>query len=313
MRPVIIISGPTASGKTSISIDAAKRFNGEIVNCDSLLFYKEMDIGTAKPSKEEMENITHHFVSTRHIDNPLNAHDYMLHATTTINNILDKNKTPFIVGGSGFYIQALIQGMYESPPSDPEIRKRSDHLYQESGINEFVLQLKQHDPESLTRYHENDHYRIRRALEYFWLTGNKLSSQRSKKDKQNELKDNWNSHIHKWDVLNIYLNPPKEQHLEIISSRVKNMINAGLIKEVEYLIKKYPNLPKPLKSIGYKEIISYLNKEYSIDECIERINISTRQLAKSQRTWFNKKEKLEFNPLQEREKITSTIKEFIYE
>jgi len=313
MRPVIIISGPTASGKTSISIEAAKKFNGEIVNCDSLLFYKEMEIGTAKPTVEEMDKIKHHFISIRTPDNPLNAHEYMMSAVNTINEILSRGKTVFIVGGSGFYIQALIQGMYGSEQSSPEIRQRSDLLYDQTGISGFIKELSVSDPESLVRYHENDHYRIRRALEYFWLTGNKFSQERLKKDKQNELKQNWNSIIHKWNLLHIYLNPPKDQHLEIISNRVHKMLSNGLIKEVQYLLSLYPNIPKPLQSIGYKEVIAYLNKQYTIEECIERVNISTRQLAKSQRTWFNKKDKLEFNPLTDIEKIISSIKEFMYE
>ncbi len=313
MRPVIIISGPTASGKTSISIEAAKNFNGEVVNCDSLLFYKDMNIGTAKPTLIEMDNIPHHFISTNEVDSPLNAHEYMSEAVLKVNDILSRNKTVFIVGGSGFYIQALIQGMYQSEPNNPHIRKRSDKLYEENGIEAFRSQLEIHDPESLDRYHQNDHYRIRRALEYFWLTGKKLSAERINKDKQNDLQDKWNSVIHNWDVLNIYLNPPKSEHLEIISQRTEQMINGGLIQEVQSLIEKYPTLPKPLKSIGYKEVIAYLNKEYTIEDCIERIKISTRQLAKSQRTWFNKKDKLEFNPLTDKDKILSTIKEFIYE
>ncbi len=312
-RPIIIISGPTSSGKTGLSIHLAKKHQAEIINFDSLLFYQGLDIGTAKPSSLEMDNIPHHFVSFRSPANPLNAHSFIELAIPKINELLDNSKTVILVGGSGFYLQAIIKGMYQSKKTDPKILKRSENLYETEGIASFLTILKENDIESYERYHANDHYRIRRAVEYFWLTGLKFSQARSLKDKENQNQENWNSEKFNWDLLHLHLDLPKEQHLKIIEKRTQKMIDSGLIQEVQGLLKKFPNIPKPLQSIGYKETIDYLNGKVSLEQCIERINISTRQLAKSQRTWFNKVDKLTFNPLEQRDKIDLKVDEFLYE
>ncbi len=311
MKKIIIISGPTSTGKTSLSIELAKKHQAEIINFDSLLFYKEMDIGTAKPSLEELDSVPHHFVSFRSPNQPLNAYDYMIQAVKKINEIHSNNKLVILVGGSGFYLQAILQGMYDANKSDPEIIKKSNSLYEKNGIDPFIEILKHEDPESYQRYHLNDHYRIRRAVEYFWQTGAKFSEAREKKDHENKNKSNWNSSKYQWDCLHVYLDLPKSEHLEIIHQRTNKMINSGLFQEVEKLLLKYPEIPKPLKSIGYKESIKYLNNEFTKDECVERINISTRQLAKAQRTWFNKIEKKSFNSISEKDEIFKSVEEFL--
>lgn len=309
---VVLISGPTASGKTDLSIEIAERINAEIVNFDSLLFYQEICIGTAKPTEQEMARIPHHMINIRSIKDPMNAADFSKMAIPLVNQIIDKRKNVVLVGGSGFYLQALLKGMYHSPTTPVEIQKKSDELYQSAGIEPFINFLRENDPESFNRYHENDHYRIRRAVEHFWTSGTPLSKERVKKDESNsELKE---TTIHGWDLLHIYLDIPKEEHLEIIKKRTHKMIELGLYDEVKNLLSHgFTGTEKPLQSIGYKEILDFHFKVYkSLDECIERIIISTRQLAKSQRTWFNRDQSKEkFHPLAQRKDIFKRVDEFI--
>lgn len=309
---VIIISGPTATGKTDLSIELAKQFGGEIVNFDSLLLYKEITIGTAKPTQKERGDIPHHMIDVSSISSPLNASDYAKLATPVVNDILRRDKLPFIVGGSGFYLQALMKGMYDSPTTPLDIQERSEKLYHYEGIKPFLEILKTDDPASFERYHENDHYRIRRAVEHFWSHGTPLSAARTKKDQENALhsKDN----VHGWDTLHLHLDIPKDEHLQIIEKRTDKMLELGLLQEVEELLKKgFTGQEKPLQSIGYKEVMElHLGLLKDLKECRERIIIFTRQLAKSQRTWFNRIEnKLTFHPIQDKSLILEEVKRFL--
>jgi tRNA dimethylallyltransferase len=307
---VIIISGPTATGKTSTSINLAKKFDGEIVNFDSLLFYNELNIGTAKPNSEEQQSIKHHMVSGHSIKSPINAADYIQEAIPIINECHKTNKTVFLVGGSGFYLQATIKGMYKSETTSDEILDRSKELYEREGISPFRDILKLNDPISFDLYHENDHYRIRRAVEHYWMTGIKFSDSRLK---MSESMDNSPVEIYGWKVLHIYLDLPKDQHFEIIQKRVSQMINDGLVDEVKNLLQNgATGNEKPLKSIGYKETIGYINGDFeSIDSYKERLAINTRRLAKSQRTWFKKQEKLCYNALTDSKQIEQACQDFI--
>lgn len=309
---VVIISGPTATGKTDLAVELAQKYQGEVVNFDSLLLYKEINIGTAKPSPEERKLVPHHLVDVRSINDPMNAADYARTAYPIVQEILSRGKIPFIAGGSGFYLQALIKGMYDSPTTPSEILKRSDELYQHQGITPFINILKENDAASFKRYHENDHYRIRRAVEHFWTTGTPLSEARKAKDENNQRMDK--ATIHEWEPLHVYLDIPKEEHSKIIEKRTDRMLNEGLIEEVQVLLNSgFTGLEKPLQSIGYKETLDYLNGIYSdLKEYRERIVISTRQLAKSQRTWFKRDDtKMEFNPLEERERIFLQVETFL--
>lgn len=309
---VIVISGPTASGKTDLAVELALKFGGEVVNFDSLLLYKEITIGTAKPTEEERKSVPHHMIDVRSISHPMNAADYAREAFPIVENLLKQNKPVFLAGGSGFYLQALLKGMYESPTTPPEIMKRSDELYKKEGITPFREILKVNDPKSFERYHENDHYRIRRAVEHWWTTGFPMSQARMEKDAANESLDR--PTIHNWDVLHIFLDMPKPEHLKIIERRTDKMLASGLIEEVKDLLTQgFTGKEKPLQSIGYKETLDYINGIYkSLDECRERIIISTRQLAKSQRTWFNRdKFKTTLHPILEREKIIHLVEHFL--
>lgn len=309
---VIVISGPTASGKTDIAIELARKYGGEVVNFDSLLLYKEINIGTAKPTREEQASIRHHMIDVRSISQPMNAADYAREAFPIVEQLLTEKKVVYLVGGSGFYLQALLKGMYDSPTTPVEISRKSDALYEEEGIAPFRELLRLHDQKSYERYHENDHYRIRRAVEHWWTTGLPMSGAREEKDSANSKLGA--ATIHDWDVLHLYLNIPKEEHWKIIEKRTDRMLKTGLIEEVKSLLQSgFTGLEKPLQSIGYKESLDFIFGVYhSVAECRERILISTRQLAKSQRTWFNRdKLKEEFHPLIDRQKIDQRVSEFL--
>jgi tRNA dimethylallyltransferase len=319
MGKVIIISGPTASGKTSTSLLLAKEIkenykqNCAIVNFDSLLFYKELNIGTAKPNEEELSAVEHHLVDICSVKNEQNASTYVELAEKKINTLIDQNKVVILVGGSGFYLRALIKGMYESKSANLELRKEVDALYKDQGIEPFVSFLKNHDPESLANLHENDHYRLMRAYEHFKQTGSKISIEKEKSDKSLPYDFSINNHPN-WDIYHLYLDLPKDQHWDIIQTRTKQMILDGLITEVKDLLDNgVTGKEKPLNSIGYKETIDYINGLFSTEEeYSERISISTRQLAKSQRTFFKKvTPKSTYHPLDDKQKILDDIHKFL--
>lgn len=290
MKDVLIISGPTATGKTGLSINIAKKFsNIEIINFDSLLFYKELNIGTAKPTKEEMDGIVHHLIGISSISKDYNAARFLEDALPIINKIHSKNKIPLLVGGSGFYIRALIKGMYKNISLSKAEQDKLQKKYEENGIDYFIDFLEKNDPKSLENLHKNDHYRLMRATEFFMASGEKISNRKSDFDQDNPYDFTKNIHPN-WNIQHMYLDIPKEDHFHYIEKRAKKMIDDGLIKEVQKILSNgYTGKEKPLRSIGYKETIDFLSGKINSKEAlIERISISTRQLAKAQRTFFKK-------------------------
>ena len=188
-KNVIVIAGPTATGKTQTSLELStlcEKYPCEIVNFDSLLFYKELNIGTAKPTAEELSIVPHHLVNTHSISRPINAADFSKLALPIIEAIHNNGKSAILVGGSGFYLQALLNGMYESETTSQNLIERSNKLYNDKGIEPFREILKEFDLKSYERYHENDHYRIRRAVEHYWMTGTPLSKARAEMAENNQ-------------------------------------------------------------------------------------------------------------------------------
>lgn len=311
-KKIIIVAGATATGKTATSIELAKAANAEIVNFDSLLFYKELNIGTAKPTKDEQSSIIHHMIDTHSISNPINAADYAKQALPIIDAIHEKGKNVVLVGGSGFYLQALLHGMFDSKTTKKEVTDKSNQLYTTEGIQPFIQILQREDPLSYEKYHANDHYRIRRAVEHFWTTGTSFATAREamlkKKLDTPYIREDWNIHF-------ICLDIPKETHQAIIEKRAQGMLESGLVQEVETLLAQgYSLSNKPLKSIGYKETIDYINGVFKDrEEYIERLVINTRQLAKAQRTWFKKIERNEYNVLEDRALIQKDLELFLQE
>ena len=301
---IIILSGPTATGKTNLAIELAAQFNLPIVNFDSLLFYRELSIGTAKPTDEERRLAEHYMIDVTSILSPLNAADYVKICSPLMDQLLQKHPALLLVGGSGFYLRALIQGMYPSPTTPPEIQQKSELLYSKSGIAPFIEILKTNDPLSFEKLHTNDHYRIRRAVEHYWSHGQAFG-----------LAVKNFEHIAqkpRWKTLHLHIDLPKPFHLEVIAKRTKNMLALGLIEEVrELLAKGFSGKERPLQSIGYKEVLEYLAQPSSLDYLQERINISTRQLAKAQRTWFKKIVNEVFHPVEQRQELFDRVKQLL--
>lgn len=315
---LILILGPTASGKTGLSIDLAKEIGKDkchVINFDSVLFYNELNIGSAKPDEKEMDGVTHHLVSISPITNELNASDFVELAKNKINELHNKGIIPILVGGSAFYLRSLIRGMYDSPTTDEEIQNEAKKLYEKEGMKPIVEYLKENDPDSLDNLHENDHYRRIRAFEYHRMTGQKISEQKKNADEAGAY--DFSTNIHGWDTLNICLDLPKEEHWDIILKRTKEMLNNGLIDEVFQIMKSKDHHKelKALKTIGYKETIQFLDGEISEHkELCEKIYFATRRLAKSQKTFLKKVHPLKrFHPINERNDAIKLACNFINE
>lgn len=306
---VVVISGATCTGKTKKAIDLAQiynQYNLEIVNFDSLLFYRELTIGANKPSREEMGNVPHHLIDIASAKDPLNAFLFAKIAREKIKTLHRQKTIPVLVGGSGFYLEILLSGADHHPPKKEALEK-SKLLYQESGITPFCDILKNHDPGNFHKLHPNDHYRIRRAVEYFWSTGMPFSMALSEKPEPGEKTE--------WDTCHIYLSTEKQKHWKIIHDRSAKMIKQGLIEEVKNLLSHqgFTGQERPLCSIGYKEAQEHLAKKVETEEqLIERITISTRQLAKSQKTFFSRfKRKREFSTHQDKIILENYLGEFL--
>jgi len=316
--PLIIISGPTATGKTALAIDLSKALSNSnrefvVINFDSLLFYQELNIGTAKPSAQEMSEVPHLGVGVVSITQEFNASRFVEYATPKIAQIHAEGKIPILVGGSGFYIRALVKGMYESEAPSEEIRLHCEELLAKCGIEGVREELQKVDPESVIALHPNDHYRNIRALEHYLATGEALSKQKER-FRENGPYDFSRSQHENWQIHHIYLDIPKEEHWEIIQKRTQNMIDGGLVQEVKALLENgfAPEL-KAFGSIGYKETLDFIAGRFSSEqEWSERISISTRGLAKAQRTFFKKvTPKHCYHPLKEAAQILSDAQAFL--
>ena len=300
--PLIVIAGPTASGKTALSIDIAKEYNGEIVSADSMQIYKYLDIGTAKPDMEERSGIIHHMMDIVEPTVGYSVADYVKTAHEVIKKIREKNKNAVVTGGTGLYITSLVNDVdFREDDSDTELRKSLQKLYEEKGIDYMVEMLSQFDPISAQRLHKNNTRRIIRAIEFYKMTGVPISKHQEETKKKESRYYPCMMAI-KWEMDKLY---------ERIEKRVDIMIESGLIEEVENLCGKgYTKQLLSMQGIGYKEIIDYLNGECTKDEAIEKIKISTRHYAKRQMTWFRRDERIHWinsgeNIKEQAEKILS--------
>lgn len=297
---VIVIGGPTASGKTSLSIELAKKINGEIISSDSMQIYKDMTIGTAKPTVEEMDGIPHHLLDFVSPDERYSVADFKRDAESAIEKILSKKKNPIIVGGTGLYIDSLIYGIeYPDIELDDEYRKK---LMQEANTEEGLINLynkaKKIDPEAIQKISPNDKKRITRILEVYNATG-KTKTELEKISRMNGVK---------YDYKVFAINMDREKLYDRINLRVDIMLEQGLIAEVENLVKKYSNFPTAMQGLGYKEVVEFLNKEISKEEMIDKIKQESRRYAKRQLTWFRKnKEIIWLDGLADRQKNIDLI------
>ncbi len=280
MQKVIVICGPTASGKTALSIELAKRINGEVVSADSMQIYDEMSIGTAKPDEEEMQGIKHYLIGNVSPTIRYSVSDYKSDAMNAIEEIIKKNKVPIVVGGTGLYVNSLIYGIdYPEVKTDLEYREELEKIAEKEGLKHLYEKAMQIDPEAAKNISENDKKRIIRILEIYKETG-KTKTQLEIESRKNGVP---------YDYRVFAINMPREILYDRINRRVDIMIERGLIDEVKQLYEKYgEELRTAVQGIGYKEVIDYLNGVYSKDEMVEKIKMETRRYAKRQLTWFRK-------------------------
>ena len=273
---LVFVVGPTAIGKTSTAIDLATHFNTEIISCDSRQFYKEMNIGTAKPSQNEIKKIKHHLIGNISVNKDYNISEFTNDADLILRSILNKKNIAILVGGSGLYIESLIFGIDQIPEVSLDLRNKLNNDLKNNGIKFLQDQLKKIDPEILDKIDIKNPRRVMRALE-ICLTSKKKYSQIIDKTKK----------IPKYDFLCIGLDSNRKKLYEAINKRVDNMVANGLVSEVKSLYKFRKN--NALNTIGYKEIFEYIEGNDSLENCIEKIKVNTRRYAKRQLTWFRSK------------------------
>jgi len=309
-----ILAGTTASGKTALSLALVEKFPDiEIINADSLLVYRNFNIGTAKPSQEILNKIRHHLIDICNPGDPYTLGRFIRDSLAAIYDILERKKIPLIVGGTGFYLKGLLHGTWGELPIDLELRKTLEEKSNESLFQE----LKQRDSLATQKIHPNDRYRLIRALEVILSSGKKISSLRNDNQSLTENKNSPSFELFVIDRENADLH-------ERIKHRVDTMIQNGLIEETEALLRRYPNAVA-LKSVGYLQVVRFLRNELPSGRLVrpgteglkDEIALATRQLVKKQRTWFKGEKEaqwfkisgseLKFGPLEFEKKITKTL------
>ncbi len=303
MKPdIIIICGPTGIGKTSTTINLAKAFNGEIINADSMQLYRHMDIGTAKPTPDERAEVKHHIVDMITPDAPFDAAKFASAADKLIFDFVKNGITPFIAGGTGLYIKSLVDGLFRANPANPLIIKKLTDEADKSGTEELYKRLLSVDPKAAEKIHQNDSFRIIRALEIFESTGKPISEHHNKHNFTNR----------RYRVLKIGLSMERELLYDRINKRVDLMLEEGLLKEVKALIKMgYPPSIKPMKSLGYRHMAEFIQGENDWDEAVRTLKRDTRRYAKRQMTWFRSDTEIEWFEPENISKITRRVKNFL--
>ena len=262
-----------------MSIELAKKIDGEIISCDSMQIYKDMDIGTAKPTKEEMQGIKHYLIDFVSPDERYSVADFKKDAKKAIKEILAKGKTPIIVGGTGLYVDSLIYEIeYQNIEFDEKYRERLEQQAEEQGLDKLYEMARKIDEEAIKKISPNDKKRILRILEIYHATG-KNKTEQEKESRKKEVEYDYKIYALSWD---------REKLYERINKRVDRMLEQGLIEEVKNVYNKYEKFPTAMQGLGYKEVVEYLEGKTSKEEMIDKIKQETRRYAKRQLTWFRK-------------------------
>jgi tRNA dimethylallyltransferase len=280
MKPLIILTGPTAVGKTSLSIRLAEAIGGEIISADSMQVYRHMDIGSAKITKEEMMGVPHHLIDVLEPNEEFNVTVFQTMAKTAVEEIYSRGHIPIVVGGTGFYIQALLNDIdFTENGEDSSIRKELEKLADEKGADYLHGMLLNIDPESAEQIHANNIKRVIRAIEYYRQTGERIS-EHNKRERKKESPYNF---------LYFVVNTDRDTLYQRIDKRVDQMVEQGLVEEVKQL--KDSGCTRDMVSmqgLGYKEILDYLQGEYSLEDALYFLKRDTRHFAKRQITWFKR-------------------------
>lgn len=275
---LVVILGPTASGKTTLSLELATRFRGEIVNCDSVAMYREFVVGTAKPTQAEQSRVPHHLLDVIEPTGYTTAGEYARKARAVLHEIANRGMTPVVVGGTGLYLRALLEGLFRGPERSEELRERLREQAKEKGAHYLHRLLVRLDSTAAAKIHENDIPKTIRAIEVC------LSAKQPMSDQWQSGRDP----LKGFRILRIGLNPDRAELYRRIHERVLSMFDAGLVEETKALLEKYGDAAGPLSSIGYKQVVQLLKGELDRAAAVEAVQQAHRNYAKRQMTWFRR-------------------------
>ncbi|MDP3936579.1 MAG: tRNA (adenosine(37)-N6)-dimethylallyltransferase MiaA [Deltaproteobacteria bacterium] len=298
--PLLVVAGPTGVGKTEISLELAEKFDAEIVSADSVQVYRGMDIGSAKPTREEQARVPHHVIDVAAPDEAFSAGRYAELAAVAIEDITGRGKRPLLVGGSGLYLRALLEGLVTGASADPEVRRLIGERLTKEGLAAVRARLEDVDPASAARIHANDAYRIARALEVFELTGEPLS----------ELQERQRRLPPAYDARWLGLTEDRPVLYDRIEARCDRMIAAGFLEEVVRLREEGFGLDlRPLRSLGYRQMGDVVRGEQTLPEALDEMKKETRRYAKRQITWFRARPGISWlSPTRERRAILDSAR-----
>jgi tRNA dimethylallyltransferase len=294
-KNLIVVVGPTAIGKTELAIELAKFYQTEIISADSRQFFKEMNIGTAKPSPAELETVPHHFINSHSVKNLFSTGDFEVEALELMNQLYQKHNVLIMVGGSGLYINALCNGLDDLPEIDLNIRTELNQLFEAEGLATIQTQLQKLDPEYFAKVDQNNPQRMIRGLEMVLSTGKKLSSLLTS-----------NKKIRPFNIIKIGLNTDRAILYQRINDRVDRMIELGLLDEVRQLL-PYRNY-NALNTVGYTELFDYLDEKTDLASAVSMIKQNTRRFAKRQLTWFRRDEDTKWFEPNDKQAVLSFLK-----
>ena len=281
-KTCIVISGPTAVGKTPLAISVAKYFSTQIISSDSRQCYKELSIGVAKPSQKELTSVAHYFINSHSIHESVNAGIFEKYALEKVQEIFLKNEVAVVVGGTGLYVKTFCEGIDQLPIVAPGIREDILINYEKKGLEWLQLEVEKNDPLYFSKGEINNPHRLIRALEVVLSSGKSIVEFQTQKSQPRDFK-----------IIQIGLELPREQLYQRINDRVDQMITDGLVEEVKSLI-AYQEL-NALQTVGYRELFTYFSEKVSLQQAIETIKINTRHYAKRQMTWFKKDENIKWS------------------
>jgi tRNA dimethylallyltransferase len=298
---IVVITGPTAVGKSALAVELALRMEGEIVNADSMQVYRGMDIGTAKPSVEQRGRVPHHLLDVVNPDDAFNAAIYRSLALPVIEEILRRGHVPFVVGGTGLYIKTLLGGLLHCPASDPGLRERLNRQCDQQGLESLYSRLRALDPDSAQKIHPHDKVRILRALEITELTQTPYSV----------LAREHRFRERPFQALKICLQMNRQDLYDRINRRSERIFQKGLVAETEALLSQgyAPDL-KPMKSLGYRHAVKVLQGDWDVDQAVRQLQTDTRRYAKRQLTWFRADAQCVWHEPEEKHRILEDMRRF---
>ena len=278
--PVLVIAGPTASGKTALAVELAKEYNGEVISADSMQIYKNLDIGSAKPTEDEMDGIPHHMLDIKEAWESFSVADFVTLAREKIVDIINRGKLPILAGGTGLYVNSLIDDVdFSAEDKDEKIREELNELLKEKGIDYMAEMLREIDPVSFEKIHKNNTKRVIRAIEFFKVNGYPISRQ----VEETKMKES------RYNPLILIISRPRDYLYERIEKRVDIMLSSGLVDEVKNLMDMgITKKNQSMQGIGYKEVLDYLRGFSTYQEMVRILKRNTRRYAKRQITWFSR-------------------------